>query len=115
MGFGVALVWMVCVMGKFALHREAMGFGDATLMAMIGAYLGWQAVVLIFFMAPFVGIVVGLAQFIFGGEVEIAYGPFLCIAALGTILAWPALLGTSPATTLPWAWRCHWCSWFACR
>ena len=34
-----------------------MGFGDVTLMAMIGAYLGWQAAVLTFFIAPFFGLV----------------------------------------------------------
>ena len=33
-----------------------MGFGDVTLMAMIGAFLGWQAAVLTFFLAPFFGL-----------------------------------------------------------
>ena len=40
--------WSVLVL----LRREAMGFGDVTLMAMIGAFLGWQAAVLTFFLAP---------------------------------------------------------------
>ena len=33
-----------------------MGFGDVTLMGMIGAFLGWQAAVLTFFLAPFFGL-----------------------------------------------------------
>ena len=44
------------MVGSLALRREAMGFGDVTLMAMIGAFLGWQAAVLTFFLAPFFGL-----------------------------------------------------------
>ncbi|MCX7426655.1 MAG: prepilin peptidase, partial [Planctomycetia bacterium] len=46
------LVWAVRIIGSAVLRREAMGFGDVTLMAMIGAFLGWQASILIFFLAP---------------------------------------------------------------
>ena len=33
-----------------------MGFGDVNLMGMIGAFMGWQAAVLTFFLAPFFGL-----------------------------------------------------------
>ena len=42
MAAGGGLVWLVRLIGGAALGREAMGFGDVTLMAMIGAFLGWQ-------------------------------------------------------------------------
>jgi leader peptidase (prepilin peptidase)/N-methyltransferase len=91
MAGGGAMVWTVRVIGTAALRREAMGFGDVTLLAMIGAFVGWQAALLIFFLAPFAGLVVGLAQWIFHGEHEIPYGPFLCLAAVGMIVDWPAV------------------------
>jgi prepilin signal peptidase PulO-like enzyme (type II secretory pathway) len=85
---GGGTIWIVRVLGSLVLRREAMGFGDVTLMAMIGAMLGWQAAVIVFFLAPLAGAVVGLAQWAIRGESEIPYGPFLCLAAVVTIAAW---------------------------
>ena len=68
-----------------------MGFGDVTLLAMIGAFLGWQATVVVFFLAPLAGAVVGLGRLLLRGDKEIPYGPFLCLAAAVTVLAWPQL------------------------
>ena len=88
---GGGLVWIVRILAGAVLHREAMGFGDVTLLAMIGAFLGWQAAVVVFFLAPFAGAVVGLSRLLFRTEHEIPYGPFLCLAAAGTVLAWPTI------------------------
>ncbi len=54
---GGAMVWAVRIVGSAALRKEAMGFGDVTLMMMIGAFLGWQPTIFIFFIAPFAGLV----------------------------------------------------------
>jgi leader peptidase (prepilin peptidase) / N-methyltransferase len=91
MAAGGGLVWMVRVVGSAVLQREAMGFGDVTLMAMIGAYLGWQPCLMIFFLAPFAGLVVGLLRLIVLRDKEIPYGPFLCLAALFVIVRWNAV------------------------
>ncbi len=88
MAVGGGMIWGVRVAGALALKREAMGFGDVTLMGMIGAYLGWQACVVIFFLAPFVGLVAAILRLILVREKEIPYGPFLCMAALGVVLKW---------------------------
>ncbi len=88
---GGGMVWIVRILASAALHREAMGFGDVTLLAMIGAFLGWQAAVVVFFLAPLAGMVVGLGRLLLRGEKEIPYGPFLCLAAIATVLAWPAI------------------------
>ncbi len=89
MAAGGGVIWVVRVVGGAALQREAMGFGDVTLMAMIGTFVGWQASLMIFFLAPFSALVIGLAQWILHREHEIPYGPFLCLAALGVIVWWP--------------------------
>ena len=64
MAFGGGLVWAIRIIGTIALQKEAMGFGDVTLHAMIGAFLGWQAALLVFVMAPFAALLVVLIQFI---------------------------------------------------
>ncbi|MDZ4657357.1 MAG: A24 family peptidase [Bythopirellula sp.] len=86
-----ALVWIVRLVGTAALGREAMGFGDVTLMMMIGTFLGWQACVVVFFVAPFAGLVVGIAQAITKRDDVIPYGPFLCLGALFVIVFWASV------------------------
>ena len=85
---GGALVWAVRIIGTWALGREAMGFGDVTLMMMIGAFIGWQACVVVFFAAPLAGLLVGVTQLVLRRGDEIPYGPFLCLATLGVIVSW---------------------------
>jgi len=82
------MIWMVRIVGTAALKREAMGFGDVTLMMMVGAFLGWQAGVMIFFLAPFAGLVVGLLQLLLRQDDVIPYGPFLCLASLFVMVFW---------------------------
>jgi prepilin signal peptidase PulO-like enzyme (type II secretory pathway) len=88
MCFGGGLIWSVRVVGRLALRVEAMGFGDVTLMAMIGAFVGWQAAFLIFFLAPFTALLIAAAQRILTGQRHIAFGPYLCLATLIVVLGW---------------------------
>ncbi len=82
------IVWAVRLIGTAALGREAMGFGDVTLMMMIGTFLGWQASLITFFLAPFAALVVGIIQFVARRDDVIPYGPFLCLAAAGVVVYW---------------------------
>lgn len=111
-GFGVGFVGFLVGAGftqffrasfGFLLRREAMGFGDVTLMAMIGAFLGWQAAVLTFFIAPFFGLghagwkLLNLIRKWAGGgqlsgsDRELPFGPYLSMAAVAVVLSWPWL------------------------
>jgi prepilin signal peptidase PulO-like enzyme (type II secretory pathway) len=82
------LVWMIRLIGAAVLKREAMGFGDVTLMAMIGAFLGWQPSIITFFFAPMIAVLIGLGMWFLRRENEIPFGPFLCISATIVLLNW---------------------------
>lgn len=88
MAFGGGLVWAIRIIGTFALQKEAMGFGDVTLHAMIGAFLGWQAALLVFVIAPFAALLVVLLHFILTRENVIAFGPYLCTGAVILMYVW---------------------------
>lgn len=78
-------IYLMGVFGKMAFKKEAMGGGDVKLMAMIGAFLGWREVLVVFFMAPFFGGIAGLILKLKDGRDIIPYGPYLSLAALVTI------------------------------
>lgn len=104
MAVGGGMVWVARILGTWLLGREAMGFGDVTLLAMIGSFLGWQSAVVIFFLAPFIGGLAGIVTLVVHRENEIPYGPFLCLAALGTLVCWrPLWQKLDPTFAFPWA------------
>ena len=88
MATGMILVWGIRLVARWVLGVEAMGFGDVTLMGMIGAFLGWQAVLLVFFAAPFFGLVYGIVNVALGKGRAVPYGPFLCLATVVVVIAW---------------------------
>jgi leader peptidase (prepilin peptidase)/N-methyltransferase len=88
---GMAMIWLTRAGASRALGREAMGFGDVTLMAMMGAWLGWQACVLVCFLAVFIGLVHGMLQLVLRRESELPFGPSLCLAAALVVVCWRPL------------------------
>ena len=79
-------IYAVGVLGTALFKKEAMGFGDVKFLAMIGSFLGWQNILLVFFIAPFFGAFVGIILK-FKYKVEtIPYGPYLSLAAIVVIL-----------------------------
>ena len=55
---GAGLIAIIGWLGEVALKREAMGFGDVTLMAMVGAYLGPGRAMLTVFLGALLGAVI---------------------------------------------------------
>jgi len=83
---GAASLLAVAYLGELLFKKESMGGGDIKLAAMVGAFLGWKAVLLALFLAVLVGAVVGITLIIIGikeRREHIPFGPFI---AAGTIL-----------------------------
>lgn len=89
---GGGLFYLIAV-----LSRGGMGGGDIKLIAMIGAFLGWQAVLLTTLLASVAGGVVGgvlMLAFGKGRKYAVPFGPFLSLAAIvsllwgGDLIAW---------------------------
>ena len=83
---GYGMVAVLAELVYLIFKREGMGYGDAKLLMLVGALLGWRGVVWSFFAAPFVGLLVivplKLAQRRKVTGVEVPYGPVLAGAAL---------------------------------
>lgn len=100
---GFAVVLIIRYVGSLIAGREAMGLGDATLLGVIGAHLGWKATIITFFMAPFFGltlefwkVIKRLRDLVTGRQSannikEMPFGPYLSMAAILTFLTWPFL------------------------
>lgn len=77
--------WLEATSDRIILPREAMGFGDVTFMAAIGAFLGWPAVIFSFVMSCFVGSFVGCTLIIFNRKdwaSRIPYVPYIAVGSL---------------------------------
>ena len=64
---------------------EGMGGGDVKLLAMVGAFLGWKAVVVTIIFSSFIGSIVGVVLMVRKGKdlkYAIPYGPFLSLGAV---------------------------------
>jgi len=75
-----AIAWL----GSLAFGRTAMGAGDAKLAAMLGAWLGWQQLLLTGFLACLLGAVVGSGAIALGWRSRrqaLPFGPFLALGA----------------------------------
>lgn len=70
---------------EFLTKRAGMGGGDIKLMAMLGAFLGWKAVLPIVFISSLLGTLVGAPLMLVkgaGAKLAIPFGPFLSAAAV---------------------------------
>lgn len=75
--------------------KEGMGGGDIKLLAMIGAFIGWQGVFFTIFLASATGSMIGAILMLFAKKdlkFAVAFGPFLALGALAYLFVGPELI-----------------------
>nr|WP_298135824.1 A24 family peptidase [uncultured Pseudomonas sp.] len=86
---GYLSLWSVYWLFKLVTGKEGMGFGDFKLLAMLGAWGGWQVLPLTILLSSLVGAVLGLIMLRLRNaetSTPIPFGPYLALAG------WIALL-----------------------
>lgn len=78
---GGGFLYLSGTLAEKILKKEAMGGGDVKLLAMIGAFLGWKAVLWTIFVSSFLGSLVGIVMRLARGDERIPFGPYLAAAA----------------------------------
>jgi len=82
---GYVVFWLVARVFLLLTGREGMGQGDFKLLAMLGAFLGWQALPFVIFLSSFVGALIGSVYLLLtrsSMRVEIPFGPYLAAAGM---------------------------------
>ncbi len=92
---GGAGLWLLAQAWLLLRHEEGMGLGDVKMLAMVGAFLGWQGVLITVFLGSLGGALVGLTLIALGrldlGS-RLPFGVFLAGGAGVAVFAGPALL-----------------------
>ena len=81
--FGYGSLWLVYISFKIITGKEGMGYGDFKLLAVLGAWFGWQALPLIIILSSVVGATIGISLMIFKSHnrnTTIPFGPYLALA-----------------------------------
>jgi leader peptidase (prepilin peptidase)/N-methyltransferase len=92
---GGGSLYLVAVGYELLTKKEGMGGGDIKLLAMIGAFLGWKAILPIVFFSSLMGTLVGVPVMLIkkaDSKLAIPFGPFLAAAALFYLFLGPALI-----------------------
>ena len=79
---GYLSLWSVNTAFRLVRGYDGMGYGDFKLLALLGAWMGWQALPLIIILSSFAGAVIGGTLIAFGRDKTkpIPFGPYLAIA-----------------------------------
>lgn len=85
---GAGVLFLIAEAWLWLRSEEGMGLGDAKLMAMVGAFLGWQGALLALFFGVLSGAIVGVALLVAGRRgwrSRLPFGSFLALGALAAL------------------------------
>jgi leader peptidase (prepilin peptidase)/N-methyltransferase len=80
---GYLSLWSVYWAFKLLTGKEGMGYGDFKLLALFGAWLGWQYLPMIILLSSLVGAVIGVTMILLGKHdvgKPMPFGPYLAAA-----------------------------------
>ena len=80
---GYMVLWLVFQGFKLLTGKEGMGYGDFKLLALFGAWFGWELLPLIIILSSASGAIIGIFMMVFKNqnrETQIPFGPYLAIA-----------------------------------
>lgn len=86
---GYLFLWFVYQSFKLLTKKEGMGYGDFKLLAMLGAWIGWQPLPFVLLIASAVGLLVGGYRILRGHQQHnqpIPFGPFLAFGGFVMLL-----------------------------
>ncbi len=88
---GGGALYLIAILGDWLFKKESMGGGDIKMAAMLGAFLGWQKILLVFISSAVIGLFVTVIMMAFSARLRrerlIPFGPFLSIAAVLALVA----------------------------
>ena len=76
-------------------HEEGLGMGDVKMLAMVGAFLGWQLTLVTLMLASLSGTIIGLLLIVTrrgGMKYALPFGTFLALGAAAAATVGPAVL-----------------------
>lgn len=91
---GYLVLWSFYWLFKLATGKEGMGYGDFKLLAVLGAWMGWQSLLPIIILSSLVGALFGLGMIIIMGRdrsIPMPFGPFLTGAGFIMVIWGPQI------------------------
>lgn len=82
------LIWAIRIVGGLMMGQQAMGFGDVTLMAMVGTFIGWQASIAAFVFGIMIAMLAVIITAVFIRNSHIAFGPYLSMGTVAAVFYW---------------------------